>query len=131
MLVNKKNKMKSKFVALSLAAALMATAGVAGAASKTASLDGSSTYEDTTHLVASNGSSGKIYATNTGQNTQTRGYGMKSINWLPDSTVASTNWLNPGGSQTSSFTQTKGDEYYGQIVGQTVGARGSVTITVY
>lgn len=44
MLVNRKNKWKSKLVSLSLATALMATAGAVGAASKSASLDGSSRY---------------------------------------------------------------------------------------
>ena len=53
-----------------------------------------------------------------------------SINWLPDSTAASTNWINPGNGQTAYFTQKKGDMYYGQISGQTTGYRGSVKITV-
>jgi PhoPQ-activated pathogenicity-related protein len=130
MLVNRKNKWKSKLVSLSLATALIATAGAAGAASTSASLDGSSTYKDTAIITASSNSTGNIYATNTGANTQTRGYGYKSIDWWPDSIVASTNWLNPGQAERSYFTQTKGDKYYGQIVGQTVGSRGSVTITV-
>ena len=56
-----------------------------------------------------------MYATNTGANIQTRGYAKRSINYLPDSTVTSTNWLNPGNSQSASFTQTKGHVYYGQI----------------
>ncbi len=131
MLVNKKNKWKSKFVAFSLAATLMATAGAAGAASKSANLDGSSTYKNTGTITASNGSTGKIFATNTGANTQTSAYGMRSINSWPDSTVASTNWLNPGQSQSVNFTQTKDHVYYGQITGQTSSARGSVTLTVF
>ncbi|KZE93744.1 hypothetical protein AVP43_02792 [Geobacillus stearothermophilus] len=38
--------------------------------------------------------------------------------------------LNPRQEETRSFPQTKDDKYYGQIVGQTVGSRGYVTITV-
>lgn len=130
MLVNRKNKWKSKWVSLSLAAAVIATASAVGAASVTASLDGSSTYKNTSPLTASRNDNGNITATNTGANTQTRGYAYKSIDWWPDSIVASTNWLNPGQTENRSFTQTAGDKYYGQIVGQTVGSRGSVTITV-
>ncbi|WP_201451664.1 hypothetical protein [Geobacillus sp. TFV-3] len=52
------------------------------------------------------------------------------INWWSDSVIASTNWLNPRQEETRSFPPTKDDEYYGQIVGQTVGSRGYVTITV-
>ncbi|WP_243292183.1 hypothetical protein [Bacillus sp. FJAT-47783] len=130
MLVNRKRKWKPKFIALSLAAGLVATAGAAGAVSKSASLDGSSTYKNTGTITATSGSTGNIYATNTGANTQTRGYGKRSIDWWPDSIVASTNWLNPGKSERRYFTQTKGHVYYGQIGGQTIGSRGSVTITV-
>ena len=130
MLVNSKNKIKSKIVTLSMAVALMATATSAAAASYSASLDGSSTYKNTSSLTASNSSTGNIYATNNGANTTTRGYAKKSINWLPDSTAASTNWINPGNGQTAYFTQKKGDVYYGQISGQTTGSRGSVKITV-
>jgi len=71
-----------------------------------------------------------VHVKNNGANTQTRGYAYKLINWWPDSVVASTNWLNPGQEETRSFPQTKDDKYYGQIVGQTVGSRGYVTITV-
>ncbi|AXI01091.1 hypothetical protein DV702_16020 [Sporosarcina sp. PTS2304] len=130
MLVNRRNKIKSKIVTLSLAVALMATANSAAAAVKSASLDGSGTYKNTVSQTATNTISGKISATNTGGNTTTRGYAKKSISWLPDSTVASTNWLTPGQGQSVNFTQKKGDIFYGQIVGQTVGSRGSVTITV-
>ncbi|QHN48845.1 hypothetical protein EPB69_05700 [Geobacillus stearothermophilus] len=38
--------------------------------------------------------------------------------------------LNPRQEETRNFTQQEGDKYYGQIVGQTVGSRGYVTITV-
>ncbi|MED4972500.1 hypothetical protein E5Z46_15540 [Geobacillus kaustophilus NBRC 102445] len=58
-------------------------------------------------------------AANNGFPTQTRGYAYKSIDWWPDSVVASTNWLNPGQEETCNFTQTNQAKYYGQIVGQT------------
>lgn len=131
MLVNKKNKWKSKFVTFSIAAALMATAGAAGAATKSASLDGSSTSKNTGTMIASGSNTGHIYAINNGSNTQIRGYAKRSIDWLPDSTVDSTSWLNPGDSERSFFTQTTGHKYYGQIVGQTVGSRGSVTLSIW
>ncbi|WP_253263397.1 hypothetical protein [Anoxybacillus sp. EFIL] len=96
MLVNRKNKWKSKWISLSLAAAVIATASAAVAESATASLDGSSTYKDTSIIKATTNGTGTIYAINNGANTQTRGYAYKSIDWWPDSIVASTNWLNPG-----------------------------------
>ncbi|AXM89900.1 hypothetical protein CI793_12235 [Anoxybacillus ayderensis] len=130
MLVNRKNKWKSKFASLSLAAAVIATASAVTAESATAFLDGSSTYKDTAIVKATTNGTGTLYAINNGANTQTRGYAYKSIDWWPESIVASTNWLNPGQTENRSFTQTAGDNYYGQIVGQTVGSRGSVTITV-
>ncbi|MFC0299077.1 hypothetical protein [Geobacillus jurassicus] len=110
MIVNRKKKWKSKWASLSLAAAVIATAGAAGAASATAFLDGSSTYKNTSPLTASRNDTGNIKAVNNGANTQTRGYAYKLINWWPDSIVASTNWLNPGQEETRSFTQTNGDK---------------------
>ncbi|ADU94511.1 MULTISPECIES: hypothetical protein [Geobacillus] len=130
MIVNRKKKWKSKWASLSLAAAVIATAGAAGAESATAFLDGSSTYSNTKTIRANTNGTGNIHAVNNGANTQTRGYAYKSIDWWPDSVVASTNWLNPRQEETRNFTQQEGDKYYGQIVGQTVGSRGYVTITV-
>ncbi|KYD26501.1 MULTISPECIES: hypothetical protein [Parageobacillus] len=131
MLVNRKNKWKSKIASLSLAAALITLASAAGAETKSAFLDGTSISKNTSLIEAKRNGTGKLLAVNNGANTLTRGYAYKSIDWWPDSIVASTNWLNPGQEETRSFTQTKGDKYYGQIAGQTIGSRGYVTITVY
>ncbi|WP_342514212.1 hypothetical protein MKY34_05495 [Sporosarcina sp. FSL K6-1522] len=130
MLISKKRKSRSKFVAMCLAMVMIATVSVVSAAQSTANLDGSGTSKSTSILTATKAGTGNIYATNNGANTTTRGYAKKSINWLPDSTVASTNWLNPGQSQTATFTQSIGQEYYGQIVGQTSSSRGGVRLTV-
>lgn len=133
MLVNKKNKRKSKFVALFLIVGLMATAGVASAAEKSAWLygNGTSSSAKTSTIKASKNATGKIYATNTSANLQTRAYAKRSIVLLPDSTVADTGWFNPGTAKSKSFSQKKDKKYYGQIVGQTAYATGGVRITVY
>ncbi|WP_078557274.1 hypothetical protein [Bacillus alkalicellulosilyticus] len=130
MLVNKKRKWKSKVVTLAVAFALITTVGATGAAQVTAHLDGSGTSKNTSTLTASNSTNGNIYVTNTGSNTTTRGYAKREISWWPDSTAASTSWLNPGTTSTVRFSQTSGHQYYGQIVGQTTSSRGAVRLTV-
>lgn len=133
MLVNKKNKRKSKFVALFLIVGLMATAGVASAAEKSAWLygNGVTNTKNTEKITASKDGTGKLYATNTSANLQTRAYAKRSIAILPDSTVADTGWFNPYTAKQKTFTQKDGKKYYGQIVGQTAYATGGVRITVY
>lgn len=49
---------------------------------------------------------------------------------LPDASVASTGWMNPGSDKTVSYSQENGKTYYGQISGQTKSARGTVQIKI-
>ncbi|SET15331.1 hypothetical protein SAMN05216389_10671 [Oceanobacillus limi] len=131
MLISKRSRLRPKFAAVVLTLILMISAGAVSAAQSTAYLSGSSNNANTATLTATSGATGNIYVTNSGANTTTRGTAKRSISWWPDSTVASTSWLNPRTSQRVYFSQTSGHKYYGQIVGQTLSARGAVTLTVY
>lgn len=129
MLVNKKTKWKSRIVALSLLAALLTTGSAVGVQqSATAYLTGK-TYKNTSVLTTTSNWQGRISTENTGANTTVRGYAIKKINLLPDSTVASTPWVKPQYTGYANFTHKKGQKFYGQIYGQTVNSRGNIKIT--
>lgn len=130
MLVNKKRKSKRKVISTFLAIGMIVSASTAGAATYTANLNGSSNHANTTTVTAKNSKASNIYATNSGANTTTRGYAKKKVTILPDSTVASTGWMNPGNSKTASFSPKTGKKYYGQITGQTKSSRGGVRLTI-
>lgn len=127
-IVNKKRNKKLLVIGAALSLSIFIS-GVAGATSKTAYLSGS-TSNETASIKATSTSGASIIGGNTGANTTVRAYGKKGITLLPDSTVASTDWLNPGKEQKKTFTPTVGKNYYGQITGQTSSSNGYVKITV-
>ncbi|WP_077299829.1 hypothetical protein [Virgibacillus pantothenticus] len=130
MIINKKRKSKKKLICGFLAIGIIVSTSTAGAATYTANLNGSSNTAKTTTVTANKNKTSKIYATNSGANTTTQGYAKRSVVVLPDSTVASTGWMNPGKSKTVYFSQKKGKKYYGQISGQTRSSRGGVRLTM-
>lgn len=109
---------------------LLLGSSVAGAATYTANLNGSKNYANTTVVEAKGNKTSNIYATNSGANTTTRGSAKRKVFILPDSTVASTGWMNPRTSKTVTFKQQNGKKYYGQITGQTKSSRGGVRLTI-
>ncbi|WP_312756105.1 hypothetical protein [Rummeliibacillus suwonensis] len=127
-IVNKKRNKKLLVIGAALSLSIFIS-GVAGAKSKVAYLSGSTSNETGT-ITAGATTGASIKGGNTGANTTVRAYGKKVINYWPDSTVASTDWLNPGKEQTKGFTPTKGEKYYGLITGQTSSSNGYVKITV-
>lgn len=130
MLINKKRTDKKKVLSAFLVIGLILGSSTVGAATYTANLNGSSNNAKTTTVTAKGNKSSSIYATNSGANTTTQGNAKRKVTILPDSTVASTGWMNPGSSKTVGFKQQDGKKYYGQIVGQTKNARGGVRLTI-
>lgn len=107
MLVNKKRKGSKKAISILLVLIILITTSTVSAATYSASLNGSKNTAKTTQITATSNKTSKVKATNSGNNTSTNGSAKRVVFILPDSTVASTGWLDPRTEKTVNYSQEK------------------------